>query len=91
MNITFEPDEPGVQRMKVQRKKSLRSLTDEYCDTIKKERLTDYKDQLKSQQESFLEEKSKTNQWIEQEMAKLKISDEDIEKYAKIKNFKLYY
>lgn len=58
---------------RIERKRELRRLTDEYCAKIKKERLEAYEKELKAEQQAFLRRKAETEQWIESEMQKLKL------------------
>ncbi|XP_075233214.1 28S ribosomal protein S15, mitochondrial isoform X2 [Lycorma delicatula] len=74
---------PTPNPEKVERKKSLRRLTDLYCDTLRQERLDQYRDHLESQHEKFLQEKLETLQWIQNKEKEcginLTVSDEEIE------------
>lgn len=80
LNIDHVLGMPGVDTyMKDQRKRSLRRLTDAYCHNMKKGKLEAYHEKLKAQQEPFLKEAEEANKWIEQEMAKYHISEEDLE------------
>ena len=80
LNIDTKPGVPGVpNRGRVMRKPSLRRLTAEYCDNIKKAKLEAYHKKLKSQQNDFLKEKEETLQWIEKEMRKYDIKEEDVD------------
>jgi hypothetical protein len=70
----------------VERKKSMRKLTDMYCESIRKARMDGYKAVLESQKIPFLEEKLATLQHIKSEEEYMKIPssvDEDIEKTEK--------
>lgn len=79
LKIDHKPSEPGVlDRAPIWRKDTLRRLTKEYCDNIRKERMTVYHDQLKAQQETFKKEKQETLDWIDQEMKKYNIIEEDV-------------
>lgn len=80
LNIDTVPGIPGVpNRPKVERKASLRRLTAEYCDNIKKVKLDAYHAKLKAQQEGFMKEKEETLQWITKEMKKYDIKEEDVD------------
>lgn len=53
--------------LRVERKRSLRMLTKNYCDDIINSRLRDYKKSLENEQEKFLEEKVQKLEWMVKE------------------------
>ncbi|KAF6204975.1 hypothetical protein GE061_019142 [Apolygus lucorum] len=69
LNLEYKPYPPKTVYMRVERKRSLRMLTDEYCDKIIKSRLDDYKKQLDSKKLSFLENKMEKLKFIMKEEA----------------------
>lgn len=79
LTIGHVPGIPGVmQTHRVFRKASLRKLTDEYCHKMKKEKLEAYHEKLKQQQEPFMQKAEETKKWIEDEMRKYCISEDDV-------------
>lgn len=58
---------------RVERKASLRKLTDIHCEEIKEKRLDAYRKELESQQLGFLEKKIQTLQFIRDEQVACKI------------------
>lgn len=71
LDLTYKPF-PGPEVYKrVERKRSLRMLTRNYCDNIISSKLSQYREALESQQEEFLEEKIKTFRWIIEQEASL--------------------
>uniref|UniRef100_A0A0A9ZEE7 Small ribosomal subunit protein uS15m n=1 Tax=Lygus hesperus TaxID=30085 RepID=A0A0A9ZEE7_LYGHE len=67
LNLEYKPYPPKTVYMRVERKRSLRMLTDEYCDKIINTKLDNYKKQLDSQKESFLENKIEKLKFIMKE------------------------
>lgn len=49
------------------RRKSIRQLTDDYCDALRNHRLLEYKQKLDNEKENFLKEKVETLEWIRKE------------------------
>ena len=79
LKIDHKPTEPGIRdATPIHRKPTLRQLTREYCDSIRKERMEAYHEKLKAQQEAFLKEKEETLEWIKREMEKYSITEEDV-------------
>ena len=79
LGIDYRPGIPGVIfPERIERKKSLRRLTDEYCRNMKRKKLEAYQAKLKAQQEPFLKEAEEKRKWIEEEMQKYCISEEDL-------------
>lgn len=64
LDIVYKPA-PGYHR--VERKSSMRKLTDNYCEGIKQERLDAFKQLLKTEQPAFLEEKIRSLEFIRNE------------------------
>lgn len=52
---------------KVERKKSIRNLTQRYCEEFKARKLSEYKEVLESQKLDFLKDKISTLEWIRKE------------------------
>lgn len=52
---------------RVERKKSLRRLTSQWCNKVKEEKLAKYRIQLDSEKEEFLKDKLDKLQWIRKE------------------------
>lgn len=52
---------------RVERKKSLRRLTSQWCDKVKSEKLAEYCKQLNSEKEKFLKDKLETLEWAKKE------------------------
>jgi hypothetical protein len=65
----------GKMYQRIERKRELRRLTDEYCAKLKSDKLAEYEQQLKSKQEEFLRRKAETNKWIESELQQLTLND----------------
>lgn len=65
LDIVYKP--PPSQFIRVERKASLRKLTDKYCEEIKDERLKEYRLQLEEEQPAFLQEKIRSLEFIKQE------------------------
>ena len=61
----------GKLFQRIERKRELRRLTDEYCQELKKEKLDAYHQQLKEQQQQFLKEKQSTEEWVEEQTQQL--------------------
>lgn len=66
----------GKLFQRIERKRELRRLTDQYCEKLKKEKLDAYEQQLKARQHEFLIKKAETQKWIENEMQNLNLNDE---------------
>jgi len=71
----------------VERKKSLRRLTSQWCDQVKTEKLAEYRKQLNNEKEQFLTHKLETLEWAKKEEIECgvspTISDTDIENAKK--------
>uniref|UniRef100_A0A069DRB0 Small ribosomal subunit protein uS15m n=1 Tax=Panstrongylus megistus TaxID=65343 RepID=A0A069DRB0_9HEMI len=67
LDLIYKPFPPQDVYKRVERKRSLRMLTDKYCEEIINEKIGKYKESLEAQQEEFLEEKIKTLKWIMKE------------------------
>uniref|UniRef100_A0A0V0G7D8 Small ribosomal subunit protein uS15m n=1 Tax=Triatoma dimidiata TaxID=72491 RepID=A0A0V0G7D8_TRIDM len=67
LDLIYKPFPPQDVYKRVERKRSLRMLTDKYCEEIINQKLDKYKESLEAQQEEFLEEKIKTLKWIMKE------------------------
>lgn len=65
LSLIYKPRPPAGER--VERKRSLRRLTDLYCEEVRKQRLEEYKAELNAQKENFLKKKAETLQWIMKE------------------------
>lgn len=52
---------------RIERKKSLRKLTDLHCEEVRKQRLEEYKEKLNAAKKDFLVKKAETLQWIMKE------------------------
>lgn len=79
LSIKHEKTVPGVpQNPRLSRKGVLRSLTAEYCEHIRKEKLEAYHEELKKQQPLFEAEKEKTSKWIEEMKQKYEITEDDL-------------
>ena len=68
----------------MERKKSIRYLTQRYCDEFKERKLNEYRDILESQKLGFLQEKISTLEWIKKEELECgtepTVTDADIER-----------
>lgn len=68
---------------RVERKKSLRRLTSQWCEKVKAEKLAEYRDKLNSEKDSFLKEKLESLEWAKKEEIECgvpqTITDADIE------------
>lgn len=62
LDLIYKPRPPAGER--VERKKSLRRLTDLHCEEVRKQQLEEYKAKLSAQKEEFLVKKAETLQWI---------------------------
>ncbi|KAL1139097.1 hypothetical protein AAG570_009158 [Ranatra chinensis] len=67
LGLIYKPMPPIDVYRRVERKRSLRMLTTKYCEDIVSKKFVEYKEILENQQESFLEEKIKTLEWIMKE------------------------
>lgn len=90
LRIDHTPNLPGVQPLRVERKRTLRNLTQSYCDNLKQERLAEYKVKLRSQQEDFIKERDAAKKEIEQLMDRHKIAEEDITRMVKLRDVMEY-
>lgn len=70
LKITYREPKDGKLE-KISRKGELRRLTREYCEKVKNEKLQNYHNKLKEQQQAFLKEKEETLKWIAEEEKKL--------------------
>lgn len=68
LDLIYKP--PPEKFHWITRKESLQKLTDQYCDKIKEERLTEYRLQLEHEKPAFLEEKIRCLQFIREEEQK---------------------
>lgn len=68
---------------RVERKKSLRRLTSQWCDKVRAEKLSEYRSKLDSEKETFLKHKLETLIWAKKEEIECgvpaSITDTDIE------------
>ncbi|KAL3280863.1 hypothetical protein HHI36_004091 [Cryptolaemus montrouzieri] len=82
LNLKYKPMPLDVHW--ITRKDSLRKLTDQYCDNIRKERLENLKLQLQAEQPAFLEEKIRALEFIRDEQKdcgmEITVSQEEIDK-----------
>lgn len=71
----------------MERKKSLRRLTSQWCDKVKAEKLAEYRNRLDNEKEQFLAHKLESLEWIKKEEIECgvepTISDADIENARK--------
>jgi len=67
LDLVYKPFPPKTVYQRIERKRSLRALTQEYCDNMVQGRLNEYRESLKAQQEGFLEEKLQKLKWIMKE------------------------
>ncbi|BES93211.1 28S ribosomal protein S15 [Nesidiocoris tenuis] len=67
LDLEYKPFPPKTVYMRVERKRSLRMLTKEYCDNIVKEKLDGLKKQFEERKESFLQDKIDKLKWIMKE------------------------
>ncbi|KAK3914834.1 28S ribosomal protein S15, mitochondrial [Frankliniella fusca] len=65
LDLLYKP--PPTTHERVERKKSMRWLADEYCENVVKKKLDEYKEQLNSQKRGFLERKLSTMKSIVEE------------------------
>jgi ribosomal protein S15P/S13E len=87
LKISHKPSEPGVlDRPPIFRKDILTKLTKEYCDNIRQQRMTAYHDKLKSQQQDFLKERKETLEWIDNEMKKYHITEDDVRTEVRLRD-----
>lgn len=72
---------------RVERKKSLRRLTSQWCDEVKSKKLAEYRNELDSKKEMFLKQKLETLEWVKKEEIECgvepTITDADIESARK--------
>lgn len=68
---------------RVERKKSLRRLTSQWCEKVRTEKLAEYRNKLNSEKDEFLKEKLESLKWIKKEEIECgipqTITDDDIE------------
>lgn len=65
----------GKMFERVQRKRELRQMTDEYCERLRKEKLDAYQKELAEQQPQFEKEREDAQLWIQQQMQTLRPRD----------------
>jgi len=72
---------------RVERKKSLRRLTSQWCDEVKSNKLAEYRNELDNQKEMFFKQKLETLEWAKKEEIECgvepTITDADIERARK--------
>uniref|UniRef100_T1IY05 Fibronectin type III-like domain-containing protein n=1 Tax=Strigamia maritima TaxID=126957 RepID=T1IY05_STRMM len=73
------------------RKGTLRVMTREYCNKMRRNKIEAYKAKLKGMQDDFLKEKEETLDWIKKEKEELGIKDEDIEKDNRANKMKITF
>lgn len=79
LNIDHKPGLPGaVRNPLIFRKPTLRKLTIDYCDKLRKDKMDEYHAELKAKQEEFKKEKEETLKWIENQMKKYHIKENDV-------------
>ncbi|XP_014258802.1 28S ribosomal protein S15, mitochondrial [Cimex lectularius] len=82
MNIQYKSFPDPDEYLRVERKRSIRLLTEKHCENIVKSKLDEYQDSLKAEQIGFLEEKIKTLKWIMKEEAECNVpptvTEEDV-------------
>lgn len=68
---------------RVERKKSLRRLTSQWCDKVRAEKLAEYRDKLNNEKDAFLKEKLESLEWIKKEEVECgvpqTVTDADVE------------
>lgn len=80
LKIDHKTTVPGLaQNPRLFRKGVLRSMTAEYCEKIRKERLEAYHEELKQQQPAFEKEKKETLAWIDEMKEKYQITEQDLD------------
>lgn len=67
LQLTFTPQPLDFKKEKYCKKWDLRRLTKDYCEKKVSEKKAAFHEELKAQQEAFLEEKKKALEWIEEE------------------------
>ncbi|XP_015378995.1 PREDICTED: 28S ribosomal protein S15, mitochondrial isoform X2 [Diuraphis noxia] len=84
LDLKYHPHPPYER---VERKKSLRRLTSQWCDEVKSKKLAEYRNELDNQKEMFLKQKLETLEWAKKEEIECgvepTITDDDIESARK--------
>lgn len=74
LDLIYKPYPAPEVYKRIERKRSMRMLTDKYCQNIKSDKLEKYKEELNSLKESFLVDKIETLKWIMKEEAYCSVS-----------------
>ncbi|CAH1390807.1 unnamed protein product [Nezara viridula] len=69
LDLIYKPYPLSDVYKRIERKRSMRMLTNTYCQNIVTDKLTKYKEELNSQKESYLVHKIETLKWIMKEEA----------------------
>ncbi|XP_039300312.1 28S ribosomal protein S15, mitochondrial-like [Nilaparvata lugens] len=85
LDLEFKPTPRPIER--VERKQSMRKLTDQYCEKVRDDKLAELRAQFEAKQIPFLEEKLAKLEWIKENESKYKlpesVTDDDIENTRK--------
>ncbi|RZF43165.1 hypothetical protein LSTR_LSTR012851 [Laodelphax striatellus] len=85
LDLEFKPKPLVLER--VERKQSMRKLTDQYCENVRNDRLAELRAEFEAKQIPFLEEKLAKLQWIRENESKYElpetVTEEDIENARK--------
>lgn len=84
LDLKYHPHPPYER---VERKKSLRRLTSQWCDEVKSKKLAEYRNELDNEKEIFLKHKLETLEWAKKEEVECgvepTVTDADIESARK--------
>lgn len=73
LDLEFKPKPTKENEIMIARKEGLRQLTTAYCDSVKNEKLNEYRKELDAQKLPFLQQKLKNLEFIRNEQMSLKV------------------
>ena len=80
LEIDFEPALPGVKyKEKIERKREIRRLSNEYCKNMIDKKLEDFHEKLKEEQKEFEKNKKETEEWIKEQMIRYNIDEKSLQ------------
>ncbi|XP_064476055.1 small ribosomal subunit protein uS15m-like [Ornithodoros turicata] len=77
LQVTYTPRPLCRIQPKVTKKGDLRRLTREYCDKVRRERLTAYHEKLKAVHDEFVKEKEATEEWVKEEEVRWELTEDE--------------
>ncbi|XP_074595122.1 28S ribosomal protein S15, mitochondrial isoform X2 [Brevipalpus obovatus] len=80
LKIDFKAPLPFyVEYPHFERKRDIRRVCDEYCDNMKDEKLSEYREKIKLEKIKFDEEKKEKLKWIEEQVKRFNLTDDMLE------------